>query len=130
MDVKIGQSVWLNDDNNRTYKTGQSAPVFRESFNEYTIIGENKASWLVGYKDTKDTTVYKINKKTLELRCPNRDGSWYGLSRKVFYSIREVNDACWVHDKKPDIVRLIHQCNDQGVLFRILDLLHAHNARR
>jgi hypothetical protein len=60
-DLKVGDKVWLFDQNRRVYKTDSiisSAPIFSEYFYQTTITGETSRSWIIDRE--------KFSKKTLQ----------------------------------------------------------------
>jgi hypothetical protein len=126
MAPKIGDQVWLFNGNHRVYprdaqgKPVPGGPVFREHFRPYQIIGETRTSWCLDRGEH-----YRIDKKTLRLRKPEASG-YYGLSPIVYFSIQEVDDACWVNDNRNRISELVRLCNNVAALRTILGILEAN----
>jgi hypothetical protein len=123
----IGRSIWLRDENQRVYVKGQSTPDFRGYFREGTIVGETSQSWIarVGGWD------YKIDKRTEELRQPR--GGWYGLHRRVYWSMHEVNATVQSHALRLPISQRILRLQDSpasgALLMKIQILLDALEKR-
>lgn len=117
MALQIGQIVWIKDENRREYRAGQSGPIFRKYFQSRQIVGETSASWVLSIEG------YKIDKKTGRLRCPNRDGSWYALSGKIWLTEADVDLECWFHDHRSDVARAVQHCTDAQVIRDVADLL-------
>jgi hypothetical protein len=117
--LQVGDRVWLQDDNNRHYEPGHSGPVFRRSFTSRLVVSETKQSWVLD-------SGLKINKKTGLLRSPNADGSFYGLSARVYRSETEVEDECWARANRYKVAQAVQHCYDAGVLREVAALLRTH----
>jgi len=119
--MKLGDRVWIRDDNSRHYEPGRFGPVYRKTFKVRTIVGETETRlfWIL------DGEGYMVSKKTGSLRCPNADGSWYGLQPRVWTSEREVDLDIWAHDYRPEVVRAVQWCRSPETLRKIADLLIA-----
>lgn len=48
--VGIGSKIWGFDSNRRKYGKDRSRPIWREHWKEFYVVGENRVSWLLGFK--------------------------------------------------------------------------------
>ncbi len=112
----IGQTVWLFDGNRRQYDK-QSRMIYRAHFLPVKIVSETPMSWVC----ERD---FKINKKTRELRQPDK-GGWFGWQRGVCWSEAEVDDACFVNENRHIIADRVGRCHDVTVLKQIGILLES-----
>lgn len=110
--IGIGSTLWLFDGNRRVYGPDRRT-VYREHFRPIVVFGETKQSWLCGEK----WAPIRVNKKTMQTKGE------YGVSPHVFTSKAEIDDDCWLHDKRRDIDRALMLCNDPAVLRQIAALL-------
>jgi len=108
--MKLGDTIWLFNENKRVYKDGHSGPVYREHFEAHTIVAENRASWILDNEDGM-----KIDKRTELLRQPER-GGWYGRSCYVYATQQAVDDACYVREMRATLSRLILNCTDVNII--------------
>jgi hypothetical protein len=75
--MKVGSKIWIFNSDHRVYRPGSMGPpIWREYWEEKTITGETRISWLVGPK--------KISKKDLAA------GKAYG----ILASQEDVDAAC------------------------------------
>ncbi len=120
MTLKVGDTVWLFDGNNRHYaKDGSSSgPIYRKHFVERKIVGENRASWLLQFD-------MKIDKRTMQLRPPS-PGGFYGWSRTIYLSPQDVEDAVFVYENKHRISEGVQDCGNANVLRTIDGILSAN----
>lgn len=101
MTLSIGSTVWVFDENYRVYDYDKSSGgsgkiIYREHFRPRKITGETRISWVL-----EDGT--KVNKKTLKTHPDAFDA--------VLTSEEQIDQACWVHEHRYPIERLIHRCN-------------------
>ncbi|WP_242325834.1 MULTISPECIES: hypothetical protein [Bacillus cereus group] len=111
--MKIGDKVWVFDDNIRVYEDENGNKSYRANFRakfvERYIIGETRVSWIVGYRmDTSPDIGVKLKKK----------------DRTFFISEEEVEQACWIHNHRYKIKDKLDRCNDYGKLKQIADILN------
>lgn len=112
--MQVGDKVWIFDNNHRVYedKNGNRSnyALYSGHFREFIITGETKQSWVIGS--------LKVNKKTLEVKG-------HALDPHLFLSQEEVNENCWVHENKYDILKKIERSADYGLLKEIERLLNS-----
>ncbi len=113
--MKIGDIVWRFDQNRRVYppkKPGAQysfgGPIYREHWAPVTIIGETRISWLCGFGLGRGCH-WKAPKK--------------GLRPGWCFSLKELDDACWVNDYRIEIVDALRQVSDADILRKIADLI-------
>ena len=112
VEIGIGSTLWLFDTSRRRYRPGESRPIYREHFYPVTVVAENKTSWLCGPHGQT-----KVNKKTMQTK------GGFGLDPHVFASEAEIDDACWVNNKRHAVERAVSQCRDADVLRQIAAIL-------
>lgn len=101
--MKIGDTVWLHDENRRQYDA-RGKRLERYAFFPTTIVAENRATWITqGHR-------YRIDKKTGRLRRPHRDG-YFGLSPDVWESEAAVDEWCWQKRAKYPISQRVLAAN-------------------
>lgn len=106
---KIGDPVWVYDQNLRVYRrspeTGKAigSPVYRESFRKFEITSESKTSWVVGRRDN-DRVIAKISKNGM---------SSGGI---MAFSEQELDDLCFINDNRHQISHHISTIIDATVL--------------
>jgi len=93
-DIKIGSECWMIDRDNWKWRQTRRA---EDQIKSYYIVGENKRSWLIGFKDgigrADRDAQYKVDKKTLKTLGGNRDG--WGPPRFLF-SAKDKDDWIWL----------------------------------
>lgn len=119
--LQVGSTVWVFDVNNCVYPqrgagTSWGSPIYREHWVRRTIVGENRASWLIEYGESFPK---RKDPKKIHLMTYGRSG--FSGSR-VALSLQEVDDACWANDKRRDMVRAVERC-DVATLRKIAALV-------
>jgi len=123
MELKIGDKVWIFDENTRKYTDEHGNKTvgtwYRGHFVEKHIIGETKVSWIIGYQgSTPDNRDIKVNKKTL---LYNRQ---IALDGQLYVSEEDINQHCWIHDNKHLLSRRVQDCKDYQKLKEIEEILN------
>ena len=119
----VGDKVWIFDNNHRIYKDENgnelSSPWYRGHFVERLIIGETKASWIIGYENSKveDKSSIKVNKKTLQYKA------WNGNISTLYTCEDEIDQICWVNDNQYAISNSVSRCHDYDKLMKIKHIL-------
>lgn len=112
--MKIGDKVWIIDENRRVYvdKEGNrtSAPIFREKFVERYIIGETRVSWILGHRDDLDLKRGDKVKKA-------------DAQRIIYTSEKEIDERCWIRSNQYTISEEVRRCDDFAILNQIAELL-------
>lgn len=117
--IGIGSTVWVFDGNCRTYRRDADGraiggPIRRESWVPVKIVGENRASWILSRYGKFLKTPKDGRRET------HRDA--YG-SHRVAISQQEVDDDCWIHDHRQELVRQIQYCSDAAILRQVAALV-------
>ena len=105
---KVGDPVWLFDDNYRVYRPDKSGPIWREKWRKRLIVGETSRSWLVGYSTTSRTQT-KVAKK----------GPFCGVA----FSEEEIDEAAWVEENRYRINESMRYVRDATVLRKVAELI-------
>lgn len=85
--MKVGDEIWMFDENRRVYKKGNNHPIFSEHFFKIKIDGETSKSWLIGGK--------KFSKK-------NPVG---------IYTYEQKEDKIWDRENRHEIIEKIRFCS-------------------
>lgn len=114
--MTLGQTVWVFDANRRVYVEGRSGPVYSHHFIAVEVVGQTSRSWL-------------LKGRGLDLKADKATGLLLGrvgpgLSRRVYASAQEVEDACWMHDNRQALDRAVRS-DDCSRLRVVYDLLTA-----
>lgn len=112
--VKPGDRVWIFDSNRRRYDDNKRV-IYRAHFNPVVIEDETARSWVITYQGRR----FNINKKTGEIGST----TYPGMSKVVYYSEQEIDQACWIHDNRAEITRKVSFCRDYKTLRKIEALL-------
>ena len=102
--MKVGDKVWK-------YQGYRRAP-FRESWTEFTIIGENRVSWIIGYTG-RSLEHSRLNKKALE--AGKLDG--WATSREAIEAEAVRRD--WTSKHASNIRDMVRACEDPVKLQQI-----------
>jgi len=108
--LKIGDPVWIFNENNRVYPPGPSishAPIYREHWMKFSVIGETSRCYIVG--------VCTFESMKLHKKGPVPPG--------VALSLNEVEADCWVHDNSHRISDAVGRLRDYSALKRIDEIL-------
>ena len=120
--MKLGDKVWILDNNRRTYTDPEgnklSSPWYRGHFVEMYVTSETEQSYTLGYKPDS-TGGYKVKKSDPFIR------GIIGIDPKIYYSEKEVDDACWIHDNKQRLIHYIQSSDDARLLQSIDYLINA-----
>lgn len=107
--VKVGSKIWHFDPNRRVYPPApkgklwaSGGPIYREHWHEVEITGETSRSWLTAYG--------KVPKS--------------GEHRGFAFTIKEVEDDCWLQAHRYQISRAVEQCTSPELLREIAFLLN------
>lgn len=113
---KVGDTVWVFDVDRRIYPKPEpgriwasGGPIFREHFVPRTIVDETRKSWHLN-----DRT--KIDKRTKQSA---KDARGY---RKQIYNATQVDDLCYVHDRRYELSQLVLRCDNANLLRRVAAL--------
>lgn len=109
MDLKIGQTIYIFDENHRIYKDSSSAPIYREHFRPYTIISETTNEFICNSR--------KINKRSgLFKHTPK-------FKPVKIYTELKMNDNVWEQDNRYKIIDIIKR-TDIATLKTIAKLIN------
>ena len=111
----IGDTVYLRDENRRHYVSTQFGSVYRKYFAPFRIVGETKTSWLLSPGD------WKVEKQTGRLRRPKH--GFFGMCDRVFWSLEEVDDDCYIAENRHPISQHVLACQSATTLRQIATLL-------
>lgn len=107
-ELRVGSTIWYFDENRRIYAEREpgrpgphSGPIYYEHWRPTKITGENRVSWITNYG--------KASKR----------GPHPGWA----FSLTEVDEDCWMHGHRYEIVRLVERCRDAEVLRKIAAIL-------
>lgn len=119
--LEIGQKVWFFDRNKRVYTLPDgtrltSSPWYRGHFVEKYVVGENKMSYIFGYKPTTNPDDKRLTDRFKKSEL--KDG------KNIYLSEQSVDEACWVHDNGVEISRKVLNCDNYSKLTRILEILN------
>ena len=90
---KVGDTVWIYDDNRRAYaKGGNGAPIYGEGWRAHPIMGETRTSWLL-------LGALKVDKATGLLRAKEH----CAMRPKVEFSREAVDADIWREDNRSRI---------------------------
>jgi hypothetical protein len=122
-DIHVGSTVWVFDQNRRDWERDASGKrskiIYRYHWEECTIVGENRASWILPNgesfpKRPKDT------ERLLHTYRLDRLGNW--SCKRVALSLQEVDDDCWQDEHRQQIVRYVDRC-DAATLRKVAELV-------
>ena len=100
--MKIGDTVWVFDQNHRVYEEGASGPVWIKHWVERRIVDETSRSWVL--------------KNHLRVNKENHGSG-------VAFSWREVEDHRWVNDNQYKILRRLNTMHDYDTLKAIAKMI-------
>lgn len=95
----IGTTLYIRDENRRVRDANGNIDE-RSKWVGYPVKDETRDSWILG------TVLYKVNKKTLELRGAYRPG----LDNRA-YTAAEMEDAIWRRENHAAIMRLVQHAD-------------------
>lgn len=102
--LKVGDTIYLFDDNARTYDQQTGESKYAAHFRSFRIIGETKFSWLAGSEHRPS----KVNKKTmLESVRDFGNRRWYTKTGK--------QDAIWRNQHRHNIREAIDRLDADGL---------------
>jgi len=111
--LRVGDTLWSFDSNRRVYRSGVGlsggGPIYREHYQQETIVGETPLSWLVGASPPT-----KVNKKTLACRTEYGFGGYFTKSA--------MEDRIWINENRPALIRALEYSHDADLL-RAVDRL-------
>lgn len=110
-DLKLGDKVWKTK---ADYRRSES---MMDRYSEYTVFGETKLSWLVGYM-FDGSKCYEVAKIPKNGKFKDK---W--ARRKFVLSIEEMEQREWVKDNHNLLVSKLSQEHDYDTLRKIADLL-------
>ena len=109
MSLKIGDTIWLYDQNRRVYRPKQpgeifssGGPIYREHWRPLVIVAENSRSWITEHGN----------------KCPKK-GDHFGWC----ISEKELDDDCFVNDNRHKISDKIRSVNDADLLRAVAKLI-------
>lgn len=105
---KVGDPIWIFDDNHRVYQKGKLGPVWREKWRKRLIIGETSRSWLVGCSMNSPYPT-KISKK--------------GPHHGVAFSESEIDEAAYIEENRYRISEAVRYVRDANVLRKVAELI-------
>lgn len=117
--LAVGSTVWVFDGNRRSYDE-QRRVIRARQWVEYVIIGENRASWLLGLQGSTYVH-YKVDKATNQIRGE----SLFGVQREIATTKQEVDDDLWAHKHRPVIERAVSEA-PVSVLREVAAVLEKH----
>jgi hypothetical protein len=114
--LRVGDKLWMFDANRRRYKLCANGPIWREHWVERQIIGETRVSWLVDYPgETKPGVLTHKLPKSAFLRG-GRPSLWAR-------SLRQIEQAEWLHDHHYNLGLAVGRCNDYAILREVARLI-------
>jgi hypothetical protein len=114
MEFGIGSPVWQFDQNNRVYREGYSAPIWRKHWRKKEVTGETARSWVVGNGSPRHGG-FKLSKA--DVAKGTYDRSLIALSES------DIDKAAWVHDNRYKISSAIDRLNDYDILQKVAELV-------
>lgn len=115
-ELHVGAEAWVFDGNRRVYaqdKNGRRTgpPIYREHFRKVYIVGENRRSWIYGYSSDSPNYTAKAVKRPSMGRC-------------LLYTEQQVEDACWLNEKRQRLLDSLRRCEDIEVWRQIDKILN------
>ena len=121
--MKVGDPVWVFDANRRRYHPpgpgetyGRGGPIWREHWVEMEVVGENRATFFVGYPGTFDASRARGDWYT---RIPKKGP----LPRGVLLSTEDVDRAAWVNDHSYKLGEAVRRSTDYAALVQVARLV-------
>ena len=98
--IGIGNFIWIFDINYRVYKKEESgrsfgAPIWKDHWRKYVIVGETSRSWIIDRWDTK---------------IPKKGG--HGIA----FSEEEINKLAFVEENKYRIAKMVEKCGYEKLI--------------
>lgn len=124
-DLRVGGTLWFFDVNRRHY--AKPAPgrvwgemIYRQSWVERHIVGETRTSWLVlPHKPSKGVTYGP--RETIKLaKAAFANG---GCPQGWALDEAHVDRLTWVHDHRPDLSRLVLECDSYEKLRAVAEAI-------
>ena len=106
-DHKVGDPVWVFDQNRRDYRPGQSGPIWRSHWVKKEISGETSRSWIVGRGG------WDI------LKIPKKGPKHWG----VCWSEEEIDRRVYVEENSYKISEQVRRVTDYETLLRIAEIV-------
>lgn len=103
---KVGDPVWIFNQNRRVYVKHQSGPIWREHWEKKSVLGETSRSWLVG-------------REYEQIKIPKKGPQPWG----VCWSEEEVTRRAYVNDNAYKISDLVRRIDDCDTLKKVADLV-------
>lgn len=104
--MKIGDIIWVFDENRRVYnKAGIGGPIWRKHWQEFEVVGETSRSWVVG----PNWATSKVPKN----RKYHGSHPWFAFSEE------ELDEICWYHQNRYEIIRFIERSLDYKKLIEV-----------
>ena len=118
--MKIGDPVWLFDDNRRVYPEGGrtfggGGPIYREHFVEMVISGETAKSWIVSRGRCEHGKIPKIGDGDTRAM---KNGAWRST---IYLSRVAVEDDIYCHDNRVRIADDVRRAD--AATLRAIDAL-------
>ena len=109
-DIKIGDTLYLFNENHRVYHRDESGrsyggPIYSKHFQPITVIGETSRSWVCGTDWS-------------QIKRPKSSRGMSGI-----FTAQEMADDIWVNDHKIKIVDKIRGCRDPDQLRAVAKLI-------
>jgi hypothetical protein len=124
-ELKVGDKVWAFDQNRRVYATKRDAsyhpsgpPIWREHWVEQEVLGENRASFFIGFSGT----VFDL-KRLSHYRKLSKADLKAGKCRGFAFSEAEIDRLAWVEENRFKLIERIRQCDDHDTLTKVAELI-------
>lgn len=100
--LSIGSTIYVYDGNYRVYAANNNGPIYREHWRPMEITGETSRSWITAWGE----------------KVPKR-----GAHHGVAFTIKEVDDMCWMNDHRYKIEREVGRIRDSIKLREIAKII-------
>lgn len=111
----IGQTIWRFNPNRRVYASRDisNAPIWREHFEKWYVIGENRTSYIVAYSKKIDPLERKLP------RIEKKSFAETGKAEGYVFSQLELERAAWAEENGTHIMDRIRYTRDPDLLATI-----------
>lgn len=124
-ELGIGSKVWVFDVNRRVYKPREGKgyhpsgpPIWREHWVEQVVLGENRASFFVGFAGTMFDP-----KRLSHYRKVSKADVKAGKCHGVAFSEAEIDRLAWIEVNRHELIERIRRCGDYDVLVQVATLV-------
>lgn len=117
--MKLGDKIWLFDDNRRVYVDDEGnkhqSPIYRKKFVPFYIVGETRVSWIVSNYTLDEIPEWAVAKGKKVKKVEANKTYWT--------SKEEVENKCWINENIYRIVEKVRHCKDYSLLKQIDNLI-------